>query len=146
MAALSALPAVPRLPPWRWWLTTALLLLAAVALWWLFQHHAPGTSRWLPPCLFHALTDLYCPGCGITRALHALAHGQLAVAWRMNPLAMLALPIAAILWLDEGLGRWPAWQRVLSPMRDARLWATLVIVFIVGRNLPWPPFAGWAPG
>ena len=30
------------------------------------------------PCPFHALTGLYCPGCGITRCLSALFAGQLA--------------------------------------------------------------------
>ena len=34
----------------------------------------PGSPRtkWLPKCLFHEWTGLYCPGCGGTRALYAL--------------------------------------------------------------------------
>lgn len=30
-----------------------------------------------PPCAFHMLTGLYCPGCGGTRAVRALMHGRL---------------------------------------------------------------------
>ena len=29
------------------------------------------------PCLFHLVTGYYCPGCGGTRAIASLLHGQL---------------------------------------------------------------------
>lgn len=120
--------------------------MAATGVTALLLSQAPGQSAWLPPCLFHSLTGLYCTGCGITRALHALVHGDLARAWSMNALAMLALPLAAALWIHEGMGRPACVERWLSKARDARVWAGLVLVFTLGRNLPWPPFTGWAPG
>jgi hypothetical protein len=36
-----------------------------------------------------------CPGCGMTRAALALAHGDIALAQTMNPSALLTVPIAA---------------------------------------------------
>ena len=45
-----------------------------------------------PPCLFLSLTGLQCPGCGSTRALIHLLHGELRAAWRMNALFVLLLP------------------------------------------------------
>ena len=44
----------------------------------------------LPPCPLRALTGLYCPGCGSTRTLHALLHGDLATAMAMNPLLVVS--------------------------------------------------------
>ena len=52
----------------------------------------PATSGIFPPCPFHYLTGLYCPGCGSLRAIHHLLHGNLQAAWAMNPLAVLLLP------------------------------------------------------
>lgn len=113
----------------------------------LLRHVDPGRpGSGLPACPFHGLTGLYCPGCGATRAMHALLHFDLGGALAMNPLLVLALPFVALLladfagWLPS---RWRAGQwRVL----DARPWAALVVAFWVARNLPWPPFAWMAPG
>ena len=33
-----------------------------------------------PPCIFHALTGIYCPGCGAGRALRALTEEATGVA------------------------------------------------------------------
>lgn len=96
----------------------------------------------LPPCLFHELTQLYCPGCGVTRALHALLHGQLALALSMNPLAVLSIPsIPVMLWNSAHPGS--AWVAKVS---DARVWLALVLCFFILRNLPWAPFFWLAPG
>ena len=96
----------------------------------------------LPACPFHALTRLYCPGCGTTRALHALLHGQLGLALSMNPLAVLAVPLVPALLLRP---RFPD-QAWLAKLADARLWMPVVLAFSVLRNLPWAPFAWLAPG
>ncbi|MEW5722540.1 MAG: DUF2752 domain-containing protein, partial [Thermodesulfobacteriota bacterium] len=37
----------------------------------------PAVSALYPPCPFHALTGLYCPGCGTLRGLNQLLHGHL---------------------------------------------------------------------
>ncbi|MBR3837017.1 MAG: DUF2752 domain-containing protein [Clostridia bacterium] len=38
------------------------------------------------PCIFFSLTGLQCPGCGNTRAVLALFRGDLAAAFRFNPM------------------------------------------------------------
>lgn len=37
------------------------------------------------PCLFHALTGLYCPGCGGTRAIKALLKGHPVISLMYHP-------------------------------------------------------------
>jgi len=46
----------------------------------------PWVNQPLPgTCTFRRLTDLPCPGCGMTRAFISMAHGRLADAWHFNP-------------------------------------------------------------
>lgn len=142
-----------RLPDIRWPRTrkskilgACILAVGASALTVLLLNHTPGSSALLPPCVFHLATGLYCPGCGITRALHALVHGDLARAWSMNPLALLGLGTFLVELLDRSLGQPNWWSVPRAVLHSARVWATVVIVFVIGRNLPWFPFSTWAPG
>jgi hypothetical protein len=48
-------------------------------------------AAFVPPCPFHALTGVPCVGCGTTRALVALARGDVPGALAWNPLSALAL-------------------------------------------------------
>ena len=90
-----------------------------------------------PVCPFHAMTGLWCPGCGSLRAIHALAHGDLATALHRNVLVLPALAYLAVAWvgwLAHSLGK-PRSSRVTPP---SALWCVLVVVvaFAVLRNLP----------
>lgn len=100
----------------------------------------------LPPCPFHWLTGLYCPGCGATRALHALLHGNLEKAFSMNPVFVLALPVVLLMLLRQITSLPMRLDKVAAFFGDARPWACLLIGFAVLRNLPWYPFSLLAPG
>ena len=59
------------------------------------------------PCLFHAMTGLYCPGCGGTRAVWYLLQGELLLSLRFHPLVpytVLAVILEAIAFLMAGIG------------------------------------------
>ncbi len=97
----------------------------------------PSTCGFYPVCQFHRLTGLNCPGCGMTRALHALLHGNFSAAWRDNALLLGGAGVLAV------RGVWYGWQKV--PARAGAkffpkifLWLLLAIVltFTVLRNLP----------
>src|SRR5436309_1071471 len=67
----------------------------------------PSEYGFYPPCVLHQLTGLHCPGCGATRCLHALLHGDLAQAAAYNILFVLALPFL-VPWVLCSVGCW--WQ------------------------------------
>lgn len=48
------------------------------------------------PCLFHAMTGLYCPGCGGTRAVQYLLQGELLLSFRYHPLVLYAVTAVAL--------------------------------------------------
>ena len=118
--------------------------IAGVGLLYAFDPNAASSP--FPGCLFRAFTGLYCPGCGMTRMLHALVHGDIAGAASMNVLALLGLPLFAVFVAEQ---LW-ATRLLHGPLRrvlfDARLWIGGALLFGVLRNLPWAPFTALAPG
>ncbi len=113
----------------RLWLTGSL----AVAACWVLYRFPPATTAWYPRCLFHMMTGLDCPGCGGTRALHQLLHGNVAEAFLLNPLLFLyLLPVAVFAAPGIIRGHSPAF--LAKPWFG---WTSVVVVtaFWVGRNL-----------
>lgn len=134
-------------PAWRQALPTAALGLAAAGAAWVLTRLDPfARDSMLPPCPVHALTGLYCPGCGSTRCLFALLHGDWALALAMNPLLVVSLPPLALMALNAAGWR-PSW---LNPLMRAlarpERWLWLLLTYALLRNLPWWPFAWLAPG
>ena len=97
----------------------------------------PSTNGFYPICQFHKLTGLNCPGCGMTRALYALLHGNFLPALKDNTLFIFtfaALVVRSAWFAARHFFRQPAGQ-FLSPRI---LWAFLVVagIFTVLRNFP----------
>lgn len=128
-------------------LALAMAAFAAITGFWILRNYDPNTpDNLFPPCIFKAITGYHCIGCGLTRALHALAHGDIAGAFAMNPLAMLLLPLIPLMLLD-GRGATPApLKPFMSVVMTPKLWLVLLPVYWVARNLPWVPFTWLAPG
>ena len=59
----------------------------------------------LIPCILHLVTDVPCPGCGMTRACIALTQGHFADAWRYHPFSYL------IIGLTIGSAFFPMWLK-----------------------------------
>jgi hypothetical protein len=98
----------------------------------------PTHYNFYPPCPIHECLQLQCPGCGATRALAALLHGQVAEAIHFNALFTLLLPFIAaygILCYHRFLQHKPLrWPPVPPGPTYTALAAT--IIFTVTRNLP----------
>jgi hypothetical protein len=107
----------------------------------------PAHSTGYPPCPFHALTGLHCPGCGTLRALHQLLHGNLPAAFLLNPLTVLCLPWI-VYELLSGLVRAVSgrrWPPVFRSALSIRILLGAIVLFWVLRNVPLAPFAWMAP-
>ncbi len=76
------------------WLVAAGTLAISGALYAVYAFD-PSTTSFFPHCVFHDLTGLNCPGCGGTRALHALLHGHVVDALRFNALLVIGGPFLA---------------------------------------------------
>jgi hypothetical protein len=101
----------------------------------------PATHHFYPVCLSHKLTGLNCPGCGATRSLYALLHGNFALAVRDNALFVLTLAALAArgLWFAANFfSRKPA--RNFFPLKSLWAFPAVALVFGVLRNLPAFPF------
>jgi hypothetical protein len=109
------------------------------AILWYFD---PTKTSFLPACPMLKLTGFACPGCGMTRGLHALLHGDLLTAIDYNALIPFFVAFAAYLFISMVLvvirGRGiPKWT--YTPQT---LFAVLVVMFLFAfvRNLPFYPF------
>ena len=81
-------------------------------------------------CLFHRFTGHACPGCGLTRAMAALARGELGRSFALHPLTLLLVAEVGLVW-------W-AWGRTLAgdpgiPPRTQRTmaWGTAALLLAV---------------
>ena len=103
----------------------------------------PGKSGFFPVCPFRTLTGFACPGCGSTRGLHRLLHGDVVAAFQFNPLFVLSIPFllfALVHYTNAALRGLP----VKGNQLNARyIWTLFVVVlsFWVFRNTPFYPFA-----
>ena len=96
----------------------------------------PARCRLLPPCPIHWATGFYCPGCGSTRAIHCLLHGDLHGALSKNALMVLSIPLLGLLYLR------PSWA-----YSRATPWIALAVLlgYAVLRNVNAYPFTLLAP-
>ena len=92
----------------------------------------------IPLCPFAIITRHFCPGCGLTRATFALAHGHLGDALRFHPLSVVVSPLViaalsfnAISYIRNG--RWAATEaargRVVTGISLA-LGAAMIAIWI----------------
>jgi hypothetical protein len=98
----------------------------------------PAQNSFYPECPIYESLHLQCPGCGATRALAAVLHGNFNEAMRLNALTTLLLPIATIYgfgwywrFVRHEVDHWPQ-------MPSVAIYAALAtaMIFTVVRNLP----------
>ena len=99
----------------------------------------PNQPGHYPLCPTYGLLGIYCPGCGMLRATHDLAHGDLAGALQRNPIAPLVLAGLVALFLLWVVSRWTGRPLRWTPGRwTPWLVAGGFVLFMAARNVP-----GW---
>ena len=110
--------------------------------------YPPTEYDFYPLCMFHWLTGWHCPGCGATRCLYSLLHGDLEQALAFNPVFVIASPFLIYGGLRlvyefgtckkaPGAIRTPAWTATLILVVLAAFWSA--------RNINAYPFNLLAP-
>jgi len=107
----------------------------SVFLIWRFCMDEPA----FPACWFFTHWHIYCPACGSTRAMIALAHGQVMQACRWNPavpvgaVSVIAYLLTQTIWRLRGRCSW------VLRYNDHWLWAFLLLMAVncLVRNLLW---------
>ena len=131
MSAIALLPRRPAVAPFA--VAAGAAAAAAVVA------AADPSEGGFVPCPVRALTGVWCPGCGLTRAAHQLFRGDIVQALSFNALAPLFAAGLAVAWV--------AWYRVVTGagvpprIRDLRpttyvMFAAVVAAFTIVRNLP----------
>lgn len=78
----------------------------AAAILFIFKKYILIAADFLPPCRFHALTGLLCPGCGNTRAAKEMLSLHFAAAFRYNITVPLLSAAAVLLYLQYVISAW----------------------------------------
>ncbi len=115
-------------------IVSAFVALSGTVYIFLNNPHVLGALGWCP---LYYNTGMWCPGCGGTRAVYDLAHGDIAGAMAMNPVFTLAVPVLIVLWF-----RWVLYARG-RPTKPWNIpdWAYVTVGlaalgFFVLRNVP----------
>jgi hypothetical protein len=107
---------------------------------------APGSR--FPPCAFHALTGLWCPGCGLTRGVHQLLNGHVMSALGYNLFVPVVLAVFVVSWWRWLRSTWGRPSRPLTPRTTRWIAVAMPVVLLaytVLRNIPAEPFRALAP-
>ena len=99
----------------------------------------PNQPGHYPTCPFLSLTGAYCPGCGSLRAVHDLAHGDVAGALARNPFTVVALVGLVVGWVWWTRRLWQGGRRTwAAPSWSIYALLGIVLAYWVMRNVP-----GW---
>jgi hypothetical protein len=107
---------------------TAVLFPCAAVLIYIFRNSITEAGQMMPECAIHKLTGAWCTGCGNTRSVNALLHGQLWRAVRYNPSVPFLVLVSLLFYAETVIGIWN--DRVKLLPRKKWIWWTILALFL----------------
>lgn len=89
------------------------------------------------PCLFNKITNLYCPGCGLTRMIDALLHFKLIEAFYYNALVFTLIALFLIYLIINIISYIIHKKVIMIPKYFSYILIVVAILFAVLRNIPY---------
>jgi len=107
----------------------------------------PSEHSFFPKCSLYVATGFSCPGCGSTRALFHLTHGNVLEALRLNPglMALITLGLTDYIRFVVSVIRGNPFQTLFGRLKLLGALMGVMLVYGIIRNLPWPLFESLAP-
>ncbi|HKR94758.1 MAG TPA: DUF2752 domain-containing protein [Candidatus Angelobacter sp.] len=102
----------------------------------LVYNFSPTQYSFYPRCPFYAITHWLCPGCGATRALYSILHGDLQAALHYNAMFTLMSPVL-LFWMGlccYYVMRYDRLPRLVIPRGAIVATVFAVLLFTVARN------------
>lgn len=89
------------------------------------------------PCLFHEITGLLCPGCGITRMILSILHLDFKSAFQYNPVIFVFSPVIIYFIIRLYVSWLKSKSYKLSLFENIVVYIMLIVLLIFGiiRNL-----------
>jgi len=117
------------------------LMVVMIAGIYLYSSYNPEKYQFFPKCPVFLLTGYQCPGCGSQRAFYHLFHGNIATAFKYNPLMLLLVPyVLSGIYLEYMANKTnPRIIRIRNLLFGK--WAILllaltIVLFTIIRNIP----------
>lgn len=105
----------------------------------IYKVYDPALGGVFPPCPFHSLTGLQCPGCGSQRAVHHLLNFDLVSAFHQNALLVLSIPYVLLGLLFDQISdpseKVLKWRKLLFGKNAILFVFSVVIFFWIFRTI-----------
>ena len=82
------------------------------------------------PCVFHEVTGLYCPGCGLTRMIFCLLSFDFYHAFRNNMLMFILFPFFIVCIIDYIIS-YLKYKKPLIYKIKQRYWIILLVIAVI---------------
>lgn len=114
-------------------LTLSVVILCALTLLFFFP---ASEYHFYPQCPTYSLTKTYCPGCGTTRAIDGVLHGNIKALFTYNIFALFALPYLLYNFLLLGIGAFTGKRPPLLSFNGKEMLCitTAIILYWILRN------------